>query len=62
MDANFERYIEVETELRQTETDIREAEIFVNAGRMSAAVFHQFARGIHEQRARLMDEREALLS
>jgi hypothetical protein len=62
VNADFQRYIEVEAELAQTVADVRAAEKLVNTGRISSAAFHQTARGIYERRARLMDEREALLS
>jgi len=62
MDANFQRYIEVEAELQQTQADINTAEKLVAAGRVSSATFHETARGIYERHAQLMDEREALLS
>ena len=62
MDANFQRYIEVEAELEQTQADISTAEKLVSTGRISSATFHETARGIYERHAQLMNEREALLS
>jgi uncharacterized iron-regulated protein len=40
VNADFQRYIEVEAELAQTEADVRAAEKLVNSGRISAAAFH----------------------